>query len=506
MIRYAVILLLFWCCGNIAAQVGNVPMNRNFERDYILNSFNSKTAHSAVKPLFKEENLLLPDSVQVQDVLPKKFTFSPLSDIRTGMDMNETSSDFAYHLGAGVQMDMQLKNKFNLNAKYMFNYLNGPSYVTDRIEQWGAAPSFGPVSGDSTGYLYHWFEGNLHYKASKHFTFQLGNGKNFIGDGYRSLLLSDVANNYPYFKITTNVWKIKYVNIFARPRHIYGVEDDRAQYKHKYTTTHYLDWNVSKKVNIGFFETIVWQAKDTLLNRGFDFNYINPIIFYRPVEFQQGSADNALMGLNISVDVGKKTRLYGQFMIDEFLLQELKADSGWWANKYGGQIGIKTYDIAGIENLDLQSEFSAVRPFTLSHGAEVQNYGHDNGSLAHPYGANYFEWVNFVNYAKDKWQFELQVNWAVHGEDSVAYLSHGGNIFQSYSNREGNYNHSLLQGVRTDIFYTRMQASYLLSEKFNLWAEVGYIFRNRTNILERKLTNYIYVGLKTNLWNRYTDY
>jgi hypothetical protein len=47
---------------------------------------------------------------------------------------------------------------------------------------------------------------------SKNFDLQLGYGKNFIGDGYRSLLTTD--GPYPYFKLNTTFWKIKYTNTY----------------------------------------------------------------------------------------------------------------------------------------------------------------------------------------------------------------------------------------------------------------------------------------------------
>ena len=33
--------------------------------------------------------------------------------------------------------------------------------------------------------------GHVSFQTSKHFNFQFGHGKHFIGDGYRSMLLSD---------------------------------------------------------------------------------------------------------------------------------------------------------------------------------------------------------------------------------------------------------------------------------------------------------------------------
>ena len=59
------------------------------------------------------------------------------------------------------------------------------------------------------GLDYAYANGYISYVPSEIFKFQLGHGKHFIGDGYRSLLLSDNAINYPYFKITSTFWNIK---------------------------------------------------------------------------------------------------------------------------------------------------------------------------------------------------------------------------------------------------------------------------------------------------------
>ena len=486
--------------------VGNIPMHRYAERT--MEKYNMYTGtNSSIRPFLKEnfvDSILKKIDSNWVAVEPNKLDFSVLTDLEVGMDFNQTESALSYRGGAGVGLSFNLKNKLNIEANYLYNYTDAPSFIDSSMSQLGVAPSFGRVTRIGDAFGYHQFQGSLHYKAGKFFALQVGNGKNFIGDGYRSLLLSDVANNYPYVKLTTSFWNIKYVNLYTKQRHIYGVEDSPSKFRGKYTATHYLDWSISKRVNLGIFESIVWQAKDTLLDRGFEFNYLNPIVFYRPVEFQQGSADNALMGLNLSVNVGKKTKLYSQFVLDEFLLAEIKADSGWWANKYGVQIGVKSYDI--IPGLDVQSELSAVRPYTYSHGAEVQNYGHDNGSLAHPYGSNYWEWVNFVSYRKSKWIFEEQFSVGLHGEDSIPSISYGGNIFQSYSNRPYNYGHTTVQGAKTLVIFHHLRVSYLVSEKLNMRVEVGHVFRERKSGIAYESNHYLYVGLKTNLWNRYNDY
>src|SRR6185369_7292398 len=110
----------------------------------------------------------------------------------------------------------------------------------------------------------------------------------------------------------------------------------------------------------------------------FEFGYLNPIIFYRSIELSNGSFDNSLAGLDAKVNVAKSFQFYGQFCLDEFLLSEIKKNRGWWANKWGIQIGAKYVDAFGIKNLDLQLEHNRVRPFTYSHTDSVANYTHYN--------------------------------------------------------------------------------------------------------------------------------
>jgi hypothetical protein len=65
----------------------------------------------------------------------------------------------------------------------------------------------------------------------------------------------------------------------------------------------------------------------------FEFGYLNPVIFYRSAEQQNGSADNALAGLDIKANVARKFQFYGQLMLDELKISELRKQ--WWANKFG---------------------------------------------------------------------------------------------------------------------------------------------------------------------------
>ena len=68
--------------------------------------------------------------------------------------------------------------------------------------------------------------------------------------------------------------------------------------------------------------------------------------------------------------MAKKWTIYTQFLLDEFLLDEIRAGNGWWANKYSWQLGVKVNNPKSFYRL----EFNLARPFTYSHGSEKQNY------------------------------------------------------------------------------------------------------------------------------------
>src|SRR5690606_6726891 len=118
---------------------------------------------------------------------------------------------------------------------------------------------------------------------------------------------------------------------------------------HKYATMHHLSMNVTKWLNIGLFESVVFNRNDH-----YEVSYLVPIIFYRQIERAQGSPDNALLGMNFKALVARRLQFYGQFLLDEFKAKELTAGNSWWGNKFGVQVGGKYFDAFGIKNLDLQ--------------------------------------------------------------------------------------------------------------------------------------------------------
>jgi hypothetical protein len=326
------------------------------------------------------------------------------------------------------------------------------------------------------------------------------------------MFLSDVANSFPYLMITTKAWKFKYINLFSLLSDINGSLGVSSNYHYKFTTTHYLSWNIAKWINLGFFESIVFQAQEGNYYRGMDLNYWNPVIFLRPVEYASGSADNALMGTSLKIQPFKKTVLYSQFLIDEFLLKEIRAGNGWWANKFAVQAGFKWFDVFGIKNTNLFIEYNLVRPFTYSYYYEfsgnstLQNYGHFNAPLAHILGANFKELTTGLFWYKKRWSLSLNGTYIQTGIDSTSENNVGQDIYKPYNTRDKEYGNTIGQGLPQKTINLNAQLNYLINPSNNLNAFIGIRLRN--NELGNTSSNaaILSVGIKTAITNRYYDF
>lgn len=469
--------------------------------------------HTAMKPmLYTDVNFL--DSLETDKFKLHYSNFSSEKSLKvfaSPLFGTSYSKDFAidssyFSMGIGAQVSLNFKEKWLASFDYYSENTSLPRYIGDFSRANEMVPSLGKASPTGLGYSYSRFSGFVTFLPNKFFEFKAGVGKNFIGDGYRSLLLSDNAYQYPYFRINTTFWRLRYTNLFCMMDDIKTPAPFVGASTKKFATMHFLDWNISKRMNIGIFESVIWQSKDTLNTRGFDINYLNPIIFYRTVEYSLGSSDNSLLGMNARLKINDHYQLYAQFILDEFLLKEVLDGRGWWANKYGVQIGAKAIEPFRLKGLFLQTEFNVVRPFTYSHGSVLQNYGHMNQPLAHPIGANFWESVSIVRYEFKDFVISNQTNVALYGTDSNTVYSYGGDIYQSYRNRAQEYYNRIGQGVSNHLFFNRFSASWVIDKAINLRIELAHVYRRITTPFENKDEHFFTIGIKTNLWNSYTDY
>lgn len=462
----------------------------------------SYTGHTNIQPAAQNMDssfFMLSDSTYAVRKYKNMFSVKPLGDVAGGYQFQRKQQPVS-SLTAGINLQYNYSNKLFAQAGYSLQGALPANYLGQYADSLHIQPGVGyAISDGNNMYHSHYTYGNLSYFTGKYFHFEIGKGKHFWGDGYRSLILSDVSNAYPYARITTQFWRIKYTNLWAQMRDISAGQLLKKARK-KYVALHALSWNVSKEFNWSIYEMVVWQDRDSNSTRTLDMNYLNPVIFYRPVEYSQGSPDNVILATSLRYKVNEHLQLYGQLVIDEFLLNEYQKNTNWWGNKFGGQLGLKAFDVI-IPNLHFQIEVNAVRPFTYTHGSPIQAWGNLNQPLAHPMGTNFAELMIFSRYDYNLWSFTEQFSWAAYGRDrdkdgDGVIDNFGGDIFRSYENPFETYQNDLQQGLKSTFHYQEFTAVRKLSANSPLELYGSYIMRFSKNEFISTLDHFILAGIR----------
>ncbi|WP_418264767.1 gliding motility protein RemB [Flavobacterium faecale] len=448
------------------------------------------------------------------------FNVNPILDLQLGKD-SKSDASYTYVNTRAINFRGGLGSQLNFTTTIFESQGRFSDYFNRYAESMkpaGGNPAIIPGVGISKdfktdSYDFPMAEANLTFTPNKFIDLQLGYGRNFIGDGYRSLLETDGASPYPYFKINTNFWKIKYTNTYMWLKDVRPEVTIERTYATKFMANHYLSWNVSNRLNLGFFESVIWTNTN---DRGFDASFVNPIVFYRSVEFASSArTGNALLGMTAKYKWNNSINLYGQFLLDEFALGDIKEGNNSWRNKYGYQLGAKYYNAFKIDNLLLQLEYNHVRPYVYSHSDPITNYGHNNQNIGHQWGGNFGEFIAIARYHKERYFADAKFTMGKRGFDFAttgANSNYGGNIYRDYDlERFANSGVKVGQGNKTSVFIADLQAGYLVNPATNLKLFASYIFRDfnptqNTATVFKETTNWFSIGLRADVFNWYFDY
>lgn len=489
---------------------------------------NGEKAHTALKPFstgdsaqtapifslsiadsnaFSRKRLLYSHQLEVRKRC-LAFYADLLPDFIVGSD---TKNDRQVHFRSiGAEMGGTLQNKLSFQANISFNQWKYPDYIQRYISQHGVIPGQREEVQSASGvypYKDNWtyIAGSVSYSPVKYISIHAGYDKSFIGDGYRSILLSDFASPHPFFRLTGNLGDVQYTAMWS------GLQDPSAPRFEKRARTkgaviHYLDWNITQKLSIGFFDAVIWANADSLGNkRGFDWGYASPIIFLRPVESDGGSPDNAVMGLTAKYKIFDKMAVYGQFALDEFQAKSFFSSDGSSRNKWGVQLGVRGTDPFRIKGLHYLAEFNTVRPYTFSERVSVLNYAHFNEPLGHPYGANFREVLGMLSYSFHRFQISTQLLYSRYGLDKDGQ-NYGRDIFKLYTRPVRDMGNYIGQGIETNLYYTDTKLAYILNPSYNLRFEAGMTTRNEKNEISKNSASIFTIGLRSSFRKLYQDF
>ena len=505
-------------------------VNYAFAVDSIHGNTLSKLDRADLEYLYKDNNEWLPDSIREKQLRAKPLfkTFfktpanffevneksfhlrvNPILHFFGGNESDDPEMVFTNRRGVDVRGDVD--GRLYFQTSFLETQARFPTYVNQWISEYQAVPGAGfyktyksKVLDISNGYDFNVANAFIGFRASEHISLQFGHGKQFIGNGYRSLFLSDVGNYTFFLKLSVRVWKLHYQCLFQElaPISTAVPRPSNSILPKKYAAMHYLNFKATPKLAFGLFE-------GTMLNRSkqFEFQYLNPVILYRTVEGMIGSPDNVVLGLDARWNFLNRFQLYGQVVIDEFLFSAIykPEQPGWWANKYGVQVGLKYINALGIDHLDLQMEYNTVRPFTYSHTDSLNSYSHYNQPLAHPLWSNFSEFIALARYQPHpRLTASARYLHMRYGENRPNE-NWGANALISNNSREQEYGNTTGQGVGGVTDLVGFDLSWMLYH--NLYADLNVLYRlkNSDDDTRDLTTRVIGIGLRMNIWNQNID-
>lgn len=431
---------------------------------------------------FAYENLFVVDTGNFY------LTVDPLINIELGKDSEDTTGNSLSKNTRGALIRGDLGEKFSFETRLYENQMFLPQYEADYVKTTGVVPGQGRVKRfKENGFDFAASSANLSFTPNKHLNFQLGTGKNFVGDGYRSLLLSDASFNYPFWKIIGTFGKndqFQYTKLNAALSSVTRREPGstgEALFERKTMSTHYFSWLATKWLNIGLFESIMWQTEDSTGTKPLQWQQFNPIIGVNTATNGFNDVNHTIIGSNIKFKLPFNAILYNQFVYDG-------------GSKYGYQIGAKYF---GIPNLTLQGEYNNVTPYSYSSDTRLQAYSNYNEALAHPSGASFNEIVGIVNYKYKRLFSQIKMN-------LITSNLAGANIFVS----ESVIIPAMVTDIERNLTIFQAHIGFMVNPKNNMSLTIGVNKRTEeiSNLNYTQETNYIYFGFRTSLRNLYNDF
>lgn len=529
--------------ANGQAQHLNLPLHRmmNLEWENEFSSRDSFTLHTSMRPVTENRTLSYKQFQQYHSTKVKKhfawlfadknwikrkskwenlydaegkdfyFDVNPVFNFEYGRDLANNNIKKMYKNTRGFLINGNITDKVSFSTSFYENQAMLPRYLSEYAASigperlisntWRKEDAVMPGQGrtkpfKTTGYDYAWAQGYVSYSPSEKVNLQFGHGKLFVGEGYRSMLLSDNAFNFPHLRATSYWWKnrIQYSVIFASMQSLRRLDiftTTEPMFERKAASFHYINIQLAKNVQVGLFEGTIWKRMNEnqeLLPM--DFSMFNPVLGINTIRFGMDNDNNTLVGINAKVQPMKKIYFYAQLAIDDL--------SG---KKLGWQLGGKWFDPLGFDDASLQIEYNQASAYTYQSANRLNSYTHYNQPLAHSVGGGFTELLAIGNYRIDDYFFEYKFSWfqyKLYNQSGIRYDSNVLISDEAVPDPDDGY-------TWAQSWYNEAAFGYIINPLYNMNLMVGWLHRGYYNVPEHHQTSYIYIGFRTSLSNFYYD-
>lgn len=414
-----------------------------------------------------------------------KLRLDPLLHLETGRDFSDSLNSPLFNNTRGFIGSGEVGSKVYFETLFAESQSTLPIYLWQYAQATAIVPGQGRWKNfKSRGFDYAFSSGFVSIQLIKNINLQVGHGKHKIGNGYRSLLLSDNAFNYPYVRLTQQWWggRLNYTNIYAvlmnlEPASKIQNPNSERLFQKKAASFQYLSFNPNRRINIGIFQGMIWQAGDERNQQHLSWQYFNPLILTNLGYYGLNNRNNLLIGSDLRLKFNDRLSLYGQVMADD--LSDTKASGNAW----GWQTGLTCFNAFGARNFFVQIELNSVKEqsYFSPPGTETnQSWSHYNQGLAFTPGSGN-ELIVIMDYRWRRFFVDIK------------------------------YNYQTVQATGNDVNtqLAMIRCGYTINPAYNLnvYAGINYRLQNFSNFKgSEQQSSYVCFGIKTSLYNLYYDF
>ncbi len=400
----------------------------------------------------------------------------------------------------GIEFKADLGKRFSFYSSFYENQARFPDYISDYILTNRVVPGQGAAKYDAhkpNEYDYSRAEAYISAQLSPDFHVQFGHSKQFIGEGYRSMILSDNSFNYPFLKMTYDFGIFRYTVLWAQYQLFSGAY--YSYHNRKYGSMNALSWLPAAGFEISLFELITWQGNSPDHPNSFNMNFFNPVLLFRTFQYGLNDDKNVLLGINLRKRITAFEQFYAQFALDEL------KNSSSGKNKYAFQLGIKSFDLFRDKfyrnRLFVLAEYNRATSYMYAHSNTLSSYSHYNQPLAHPAGGGLSEFTGIVDYRFRDLFLTVKYNYLLNSLDTIN-SNFGSNIFLPDTGTGAN---EIGQGIENRTQNLSISFGLIINPvtNFKIYAEIWK--RSVENSVQTTNETYFSFGIKTDINSYYLN-
>lgn len=179
----------------------------------------------------------------------------------------------------------------------------------------------------------------------------------------------------------------------------------------RYISAHRLSFRKQNAFEFGLSEVALYGG----YNRSLDWRYLNPFVPYYWEQWNRGSDDNILFGLDFAIYWPRHSRIFGELLIDDFQI-DLKSEP----NQVGYKLGIDMAAPFGFDRIFTKASYTRINTTVYGQNQPQNLYLYYNRPLGYFGGNDQDRFLALARYhASRSLDFELEFQFNRRGEGRI---------------------------------------------------------------------------------------